>query len=211
MIIAAEVTLFLIGLYAVITGSFLSGGGRYVLQGGPARVIGVIAMLPMPLSLVVAAAVVALFLAQNKEVTERSFFWVGTAIEGSSLVVCMLAMGVLSRVYRTRVEEAQLPNSRRRFGAPLPTILEAIEGTLHELGVETANWSSDRRRVTARIGVNLWSDGQWLTVDLEESGDVRVSSVCQSSWQMIDFGKNAKNRHKFLETLAGRLESGVVT
>ena len=113
MIIAAEVALFLIGLYAVITGSFLSGGGRYVLQGGPARVIGVIAMLPMPLSLVVAAAIVALFLAQSKEVTERSFFWVGTAIEGSSLVVCMLAMGVLSRVYRTRVEEAQLPNSRR--------------------------------------------------------------------------------------------------
>ncbi|MEX2119050.1 MAG: hypothetical protein WD847_05505 [Pirellulales bacterium] len=74
---------------------------KYIVQGWPARVIGIIGLLPLPVSFVVAAAVATVFLAQGKEVTNDSFFWVATAIEGSIVLSCLVAMAILVRVYRT--------------------------------------------------------------------------------------------------------------
>jgi hypothetical protein len=209
MIIGAEVALLLIGLYALITGRFqTTGGGKYIVQGWPARAIGAIGLLPVPLSLVVSTAVATLFIAQGRQVTPESFFWVGTAIEGSIVVACALAMFVLSRVFRTPVEAAQVPDSGRSFRAPLPTILDAIDRALHDLGAKSVKWSSDRRHASARLGASLWSWGERLTVEVDESGQVRVSSEC-ASWQVVDWGKNAENRRKFLEGVAHHLESEV--
>jgi hypothetical protein len=204
----AEIALLLIGLYALITGRLLNSGGKYVVQGWPARVIGIIGLLPIPVSLVFGIAVAALFVMQGREVTLASFFWVGTAIEAATIVVCVVAMVVLARVWREPVEPLHLPDSSCRFDAPLPTIVNAVNATLRELDVKSVKWSRPARRISGKIGVSFWSPGERLTVAVKESGEVRVQSLCSSSWQLIDWGRNAKNRRSFMAALADRLESG---
>jgi hypothetical protein len=104
MIVGVEVALLCIGLYALFTGKLpASQKSEYIIQGLPARVIGLIGLLPIPLSFLVASAVAAWFVAQGKPVTRESFFWVGTAIEGSVLAMCFVAIAVMSRIYRTPV------------------------------------------------------------------------------------------------------------
>ncbi len=94
MIIGAEVALLIIGLYALIKGKLpTSKKAKHVVQGRPARVIGIIGLLPLPLSFAVVAVVVAVFIAQGKPVDQESFFWVGTAIEGSIVLACAVTMG----------------------------------------------------------------------------------------------------------------------
>jgi hypothetical protein len=107
MIIGAEVALLFMGLYALIKGKFPTNKkAKYVVEDWPVRVIGAILVLPIPLSFLVGTVVAALFVAQGKQVTRESFFWVGTAIEGSILVGCMVVAGILSRVYRNAVVPA---------------------------------------------------------------------------------------------------------
>jgi hypothetical protein len=86
MIIGAEIALLFIGLYALIKGQLpTSKKSKHVVRGWPARVIGIIALLPIPISFGLGLAVALLFVVQRKQVPGNSFFWVGTAIEGSVL------------------------------------------------------------------------------------------------------------------------------
>ena len=111
MIGVAEVLLLLIALYALATGKFpISSGHKYVVRGWRARVIGGIGLLPVPLSLAVSAAVAAVFVAQGKQVTPQSFFWVGTVIEASCLGATILIMVVLACLLRTPLEASQIPD-----------------------------------------------------------------------------------------------------
>jgi hypothetical protein len=198
MIIGAEVGLFLIGLYAVVTGRLSTS--KHVVQGWPARVIGIIGLSPVPLSFLASTVVIALLVAIGKHVTQQTFFWTGTLIEASTVILCAIVMGILARVYRTPVETPSL-----RFSAPLPTILEAIDRTLRDLGAKSIRWSDDRRRVSAKTRASIWSWGEQLTVDADESGEVRVTSICR--FQLIDWGKNAQNCSKFFQCLSNHLES----
>jgi hypothetical protein len=77
---------------------------KHVVRGWPARVIAFICLLPIPLAFLVGMVVAAVFTAQGRQVTRDSFFWVGTAIEGSVVAACLVAAAVLSRVYRVPVE-----------------------------------------------------------------------------------------------------------
>jgi len=120
MIIGAEIALLFIGLYALIKGQLpTSKKAKHVVRGWPARVIGIIALLPIPVSFGLGLAVALLFVVQRKQVTGDSFFWVGTAIEGSVLGVCFVAIAVLSRVYRIPVEQPRLEEGFRA-GSPDP-------------------------------------------------------------------------------------------
>src|SRR4051812_47520397 len=102
MIIGAEVAMLIMGLYALIVGKLMTNKkAKHVVQGWPARLIGVICLLPLPVSLVACTAVAALLVARGRPVTRESFFWVGTAIEGSIVLACVIAVAILSRVYRT--------------------------------------------------------------------------------------------------------------
>ena len=105
MIIGAEIAMLCIGLYALFAGKFPTNKkSKYVIEGGPARAIGLVCLFPIPLSLSVGFLIGVLFAAQGKPVTQESFFWVGTAIEASILVACIVAVSVLSRIYRTPVK-----------------------------------------------------------------------------------------------------------
>jgi hypothetical protein len=108
MIIGAEVAMLIMGLYALIAGRLMTGKkAKHVVQGWPARLIGVICLLPIPLAFAVGTAVAAILVALGRTVTRESFFWVGTAIEGSIVLACVVAVAILSRVYRTPVGPPQ--------------------------------------------------------------------------------------------------------
>ena len=105
MIIGAEVALLIMGLYALFAGKLMTNKkAKYVVQGWAARLIGVICLLPIPLSTVICMAVIVILTARGRPVTKESFFWVGTAIEGSILLACFITVLILSRVYRTPVQ-----------------------------------------------------------------------------------------------------------
>jgi hypothetical protein len=113
MIAGAEVVLFVVGLYALIAGKLpTSKNGKRAVRGLPARVIGVICLLPLPLAFLVCAAVAAVLIAQGQEVTPQSFMWVGMVIEASIVVLCVVAAVILQRVYQTPVEQS-LPQEAR--------------------------------------------------------------------------------------------------
>jgi hypothetical protein len=106
MIVGAEVAQLCIGLYALFKGRMPTAKkSKYVVEGRPARVIGFIGLLPIPLSFLVGTAVGTWFLADGKLVTHESFFWVGTAIEGSIVALCFATIAVLARVYRSSVKQ----------------------------------------------------------------------------------------------------------
>jgi hypothetical protein len=113
MIIGAEVALLFLGLYALIAGKLPTGKkAKHEVRGWPARVVGIICLLPLPLSFLVGSIVAVLMVAQGKEVTRESFFWLGTAIEGSIVLACAVTAGVLARVYRTPVEQTPADDAR---------------------------------------------------------------------------------------------------
>ena len=102
MILGAEIALFVMGVYALVTGKLLhSKNATTTVRGWPARVIGIICLLPIPVAFAVSAVVAAVFVMQGKPVTQDSFFWVGTGIEAGVLVLCVIAMTILTYVYQT--------------------------------------------------------------------------------------------------------------
>lgn len=105
MLIGAELALFILGVYALVTGRLLTDRkSKHPIVGKPARLIGLIGVLPIPLSMLVASVVAAVFVARGIEVAPGRFFWVGTAIEGSIIILCIAAMTVLMRIHRARAE-----------------------------------------------------------------------------------------------------------
>jgi len=108
MILGAEIAMLVMGFYALITGKFPTNKkAKYVLQGWPVRLIGMICLLPIPGSFLAGVVLAIWWVAQGKDVTDRSFFWAGTAIEGSVLAACLLAITIVSRVNRIPVEGSQ--------------------------------------------------------------------------------------------------------
>ena len=103
MLIGAEIALLCVGLYALFAGKTLSNAkSTHVVRGTPARVIGAICVLPLPLAFLLGFAVAFGFAAQGIDITkDKSFFWVATAIEGGIILICVLMVVVLTRVYRT--------------------------------------------------------------------------------------------------------------
>ena len=108
MILGAEIALIVMGVYALITGKLLtSKKSKYVLQGWPARVIGLICLLPIPLAFVTSVVVATIFLTLGKPVNQESFFLVGAGIEIGVLILCVIVVTILERTYRTPVQQAQ--------------------------------------------------------------------------------------------------------
>lgn len=106
MILGIEIALIFMGFYALIKGRMPTNkNSKYLVHGWPARVIGVICLMPLPTSFLVAAVVAATFVAQGRQVDPKSFFWVGTAIEASILVACIIVISILSYIYRTPISE----------------------------------------------------------------------------------------------------------
>jgi hypothetical protein len=62
--------------------------------------------MPIPLSFLGGFALGIWWVMQGRDVQDRSFFWTGTALELSVLVLCLLAVTIISRTYRIPVSES---------------------------------------------------------------------------------------------------------
>jgi hypothetical protein len=108
MILGAEVALIVLGLYILIKGKELPNKkSKFIITGWPLRFMGIICLLPIPLSFLGGVALGIWWVMQGKDVKDRSFFWAGTALELSVLVLCLLAITIISRTYRIPVSESR--------------------------------------------------------------------------------------------------------
>ena len=64
MLLIAEIASLVFGIITVATGKFTLSRNK-VCYGAPARVVGVLLMLPLPVALLVSIAVVAMFVARG--------------------------------------------------------------------------------------------------------------------------------------------------
>jgi multisubunit Na+/H+ antiporter MnhB subunit len=113
MLIGAEIAMLIVGIYALIAGRLpTSKAAKYEVRGWPARVIGAICLLPIPLALAAGVVAASRMAAHGTEVTNKSFFWVGTAVEGGIVVACIVAVVVIRLSYRTPVAAQQAGDSR---------------------------------------------------------------------------------------------------
>ena len=84
MIITMELILLVTGVYTLYAGKMPTFGTalKYNVRGWPARVIGVICVLPIPLSAAAGFVVSLEMAAQGKDLADQSHFWRRFALEG---------------------------------------------------------------------------------------------------------------------------------
>src|SRR5262245_61866839 len=87
MVLAAEIALLLMGIYAVVTGRFLLTRGR-VVYGGPARMLGFLASVPLALAL----AITFLFVRDPANESMRSNVMI---IEVGSVLACLALIYII--------------------------------------------------------------------------------------------------------------------
>src|SRR5262245_47678776 len=74
MILGAEIALLVMGLYALFAGK-LTLTKQKVVRGTPARLLGILCLLPIPLSLLVGIVLGVGLAVQGQTVTENSVRW----------------------------------------------------------------------------------------------------------------------------------------
>ncbi|QVL30210.1 hypothetical protein KIH39_15255 [Telmatocola sphagniphila] len=107
MILGAEVALLIMGLYSLFTGKILTNKRSvHTVSGWPARIGGLICLLPIPLSLLT-----LYFLGMFPAKRQNPLFkdpnnWEGMVIEGGIVLICAVVARVINRVYRVPKQES---------------------------------------------------------------------------------------------------------
>ena len=96
MILGMEIAMLIFGIYALIAGKMNMGKNKVVL-GLPARLIGLIGLVPLPLSLLVGVVFGIIWAAQNRPM-DGTFLGIATGIEVAIVLSCfalMMGLGYL--------------------------------------------------------------------------------------------------------------------
>ena len=101
MILGAEIGLLILGIPALVTGQLTLTKTR-VVEGTAARLLAIIALLPLPLVMVVGMVVGAVVVLQGGDPTLSSMRWTFTLIELAIVVGCIAALYAIGW-YITRV------------------------------------------------------------------------------------------------------------
>jgi hypothetical protein len=89
-----EIVMLIFGIIALVRGKF-SLTRKRIVEGVPARIIGVFLILPLPLSLIAGLAFGAGFLAVGKPVEGKELETIGRIVEFAIVAVCFLtALGI---------------------------------------------------------------------------------------------------------------------
>jgi hypothetical protein len=88
MILGAEIGMLVLGLIALCSGK-LTLSKNQVVYGTPARLLGLVAMAPFPLSFAVGFAIAVSQGIQGKAVNVKSMPWELILIEGCIVVACL--------------------------------------------------------------------------------------------------------------------------
>lgn len=78
-----------------------------------------------------------------------------------------------------------------RFNSPVADVREAIAKALHAMDALSIAWSADRLHVSAKVKAGLWTLDPRLSIQIEETGKIRV----HSEGGLTFFG-NARNTNK---------------
>ncbi len=114
MLLGVETVLIVIGLYALVMGKFAG------VHGWPARILGLLGLLPIPLSLAVGFGIGMLKRLLGREHHRPMPFWLALSLEACIVIGCVIVMVVLHRAYRDPVrsrsaadQERATPQARR--------------------------------------------------------------------------------------------------
>src|SRR6516225_1107665 len=93
----------------------------------------------------------------------------------------------------------------RRYDSSPDALREAVARALSALEwTAYGNWSG--MRFVAEVGVNYWSWGERISVEIEGEGTVWIESKCRLPTQCIDWGKNQRNVDAFLELVEEKFQ-----
>jgi hypothetical protein len=111
-----EIIMLIFGIIALIRGRFLLTRVKEV-RGWPARIIGVLLILPFPLGFLLGMVLGAIFLAMGKEIGGKDFTLAAQIVGFVVVVICFLAAIVVAmifaqpiRKYRPEPIETALPD-----------------------------------------------------------------------------------------------------
>ena len=106
MLAGIEIVLLIFGLAALFTGKMppFRMQVQYVVRGWPARVMGVIGLLPIPLTLVITAVEAPLMFPQGMNAADgANSMDCDSSSRAASLFVCCLAITAIRLIYKTPV------------------------------------------------------------------------------------------------------------
>jgi hypothetical protein len=109
MILGIEIALLILGIYALATGKLTLSKNK-VVQGTPARLLGIIGLVPLPLAFLAGVAYGATQAAQGKDVTSDSVRWTLTGIEAGIVVVCLIALFAIGFAIAKPPEDQKKPD-----------------------------------------------------------------------------------------------------
>jgi hypothetical protein len=91
MILGAEIAMLVLSLYALATGKLKLSKHR-VVRGTPARLLGVVGLMQLPLAFCGGVAVGVVMSSCGQDPTDPSVKWILTIIEAGTLVFCLLVI-----------------------------------------------------------------------------------------------------------------------
>jgi hypothetical protein len=91
MILGAEIALVVLGIYALVKGK-LTLTKKKVVYGTPARLLAIIAFLPMPLSLMIGVIYGVVLTVKGQDVTSPGVRLTMIGIEAGVLILCTAAL-----------------------------------------------------------------------------------------------------------------------
>ena len=142
-----DVILLILGIIVLIKGQVMLTRTKEV-RGTPARVIGVLLILPLPLGFLAGLLLGAFYVAQGKPVTKSEIQGVGTILGVAIIVLCVLTAIVVASAYaqpirKRRVEdEIELANPPDRYSEHF----RSAEGRRYSSRSEAEDTSDDPPR-----------------------------------------------------------------
>ncbi len=95
--LVAEIFMLVFGIMALVTGKFTLTRAR-VVTGVPARVVGAILVLPLPLALVMGFLLGAVLVAQGKQITRDEVQKYAAPLELGIILICMLTAVIVAAI-----------------------------------------------------------------------------------------------------------------
>tara|TARA_B100000470_G_C19658206_1_gene331896 strand:+ start:157 stop:486 length:330 start_codon:yes stop_codon:yes gene_type:complete len=96
--------------------------------------------------------------------------------------------------YATR--QTQFNAYQAQIAQAIPVVLESLRWKGYQVSPTS---------FSASVGVGLFSWGETITIDFVSQNGIQVTSKCSFPLQCIDWGKNERNIHTFLNQLASLL------
>jgi protein-S-isoprenylcysteine O-methyltransferase Ste14 len=103
------VAMFVAGIVALVTGKFNVTGTK-VARGAPARIAGIILLLPFPLSLMIGILVGIVMASSGKLPDQSTLLTVGAIVEFGVIAVCFTAALLIAGMNAVPKDELRRPN-----------------------------------------------------------------------------------------------------